>query len=83
VLGDRPTRLVDVHRLTRDPRAGALVDVDGRAHMRLGLDGADQAAHYRARPDGHIAYRAATTDLDDIGSYVDRWLSGDPATTTN
>jgi 2-polyprenyl-6-methoxyphenol hydroxylase-like FAD-dependent oxidoreductase len=83
VLGDRHARLVDVHRLTRGTHAGALVDVDGHAHTRLGLDRTNQAAHYLVRPDGHIAYRAATTDLGGMRIYLDRWLSGDLATSGN
>jgi 2-polyprenyl-6-methoxyphenol hydroxylase-like FAD-dependent oxidoreductase len=76
VLRDRDVRLVDVYRLARHTRAGALVDPYGHAHTRLGLDTTDQAAHYLVRPDGHIAYRAASTDLDAMRSYLDRWLSG-------
>jgi 2-polyprenyl-6-methoxyphenol hydroxylase-like FAD-dependent oxidoreductase len=82
-LVDRHARLVEVHRLTREPRAGALVDADGHAHRRLGIDGTDQAAHYLVRPDGHIAYRAATTDLGGMRSYLDRWLSSDLATSSD
>jgi hypothetical protein len=75
VLRDRHTRLVDVHRLTRDTQPGALVDADGHAHNRLGLDRTGQAAHYLVRPDGHIAYRAATAQLGGLHSYLDQWLS--------
>jgi hypothetical protein len=36
--------------------------------------GAADAAHYLVRPDGHVAYRAAGTDLDGLQHHLARWL---------
>jgi 2-polyprenyl-6-methoxyphenol hydroxylase-like FAD-dependent oxidoreductase len=60
-----------VHHLTQDAAPGALHDVDGQALVRLG---AADAAHYLVRPDGHVAYRAAGTDLDGLQHHLARWL---------
>jgi 2-polyprenyl-6-methoxyphenol hydroxylase-like FAD-dependent oxidoreductase len=64
-----------VHYLTREAAAGALHDVDGQALARLGIT---ETAHYLIRPDGHIGYRAAGTDLKGVRDYLERWF---PATT--
>jgi 2-polyprenyl-6-methoxyphenol hydroxylase-like FAD-dependent oxidoreductase len=79
--GDRHARHLHVHRLTRAPHPGAVVDVDGHAHTRLGLD-PGRVAHHLVRPDGHIAYRAAGADLGGLAAYLDGWLAGDPAATS-
>jgi 2-polyprenyl-6-methoxyphenol hydroxylase-like FAD-dependent oxidoreductase len=80
LLGTRHAGLYDTHRLTRQTGPGALVDSDGHAHRRLGLDSTGHAAHYLIRPDLHIAYRAAGTDPTGLRTYLDRWLPGDRAT---
>jgi hypothetical protein len=33
-----------------------------------------ETAHYLIRPDHHVGYRAAGTDLDGLGRYLTRWL---------
>jgi 2-polyprenyl-6-methoxyphenol hydroxylase-like FAD-dependent oxidoreductase len=66
--------VVRAHRLTRRPEPGVLQDTTGAAHRRLGING-DQAAHFLIRPDGHIAYRAAGTDLTGLHSHLQRWLT--------
>ncbi|MGH3369240.1 MAG: FAD-dependent monooxygenase, partial [Nocardioidaceae bacterium] len=81
VLGDRCARALEVHRLTLDARSGSLVDVRGHAHRRLGLDRTDHTGHYLIRPDLHIAYRAAGTNLTGLRNHLNRWLPGDPALT--
>jgi 2-polyprenyl-6-methoxyphenol hydroxylase-like FAD-dependent oxidoreductase len=74
-----PPALVQVHRLTHRPLPAALVDIEGHAHRRLGLD-PTHTAHYLVRPDGHIAYRAAGTNLDGLRAYLQRWLpQADPS----
>jgi 2-polyprenyl-6-methoxyphenol hydroxylase-like FAD-dependent oxidoreductase len=78
LLEPRHTPLVDTHHLTRDPRPAALVDIQGHAHTRLGLRQTDQAAHYLIRPDGHIAYRATSTNLTGLRAYLDTWLPNAP-----
>jgi hypothetical protein len=64
--------LVTVHRLTREPEPGALVDPTGSALDRLGGD--RTAAHYLVRPDGHIAHRNGGTELAGLIPYLDHWL---------
>jgi 2-polyprenyl-6-methoxyphenol hydroxylase-like FAD-dependent oxidoreductase len=43
------------------------------AHERLGLTDDRATAHHLVRPDGHIAYRAAGTDLGGLIAYLSRW----------
>jgi hypothetical protein len=59
-----------MHRLTREAVPGALHDLDGQAFARLGVT---DAAQYLVRPDGHIGYRCAGTDLDGLRTYLTRW----------
>ena len=67
-LGDRG--LLAVHHLTREPGPGALYDPDGVALARLGVG---RTAQYLVRPDGHIGYRAAGTDLNGLQRWLGRW----------
>jgi FAD binding domain len=60
-----------VHFLTPEPTPGALHDRDGQAFARLGADG---AAQYLVRPDGHIGYRCGGDDLAGLQHYLTRWL---------
>jgi hypothetical protein len=64
-----------VYHLTRDAGPGALHDRDGQALARLGVQ---RSAHYLIRPDGHVGYRAAGTDLQGLRDHLAHWL----ATTT-
>ena len=59
-LRSRHPDTLAVHHLSREAVPGALHDVDGQAFARLGVD---DTAHYFIRPDGHVGYRAAGTDL--------------------
>jgi 2-polyprenyl-6-methoxyphenol hydroxylase-like FAD-dependent oxidoreductase len=74
-LTDRHPGWITVHRLSRDTGPGVLHDVDGLALRRLGLRGSE-AGHCLVRPDGHIGYRCAGTDLRGLGAYLARWLPG-------
>ena len=74
VLGDRHDDLLAVHHLTREAGAGVLQDPDGVALARLGVR---RTGHYLVRPDGHIAYRAAGTDLRGLQRWLAGWLRGD------
>ncbi|MEU8567810.1 FAD-dependent monooxygenase [Streptomyces pathocidini] len=60
------------HRLTAYPAPGCLHDTGGHALRRLGL-GAGEVAHFLVRPDGHIGYRAAGTELGGVRAYLARW----------
>jgi hypothetical protein len=72
-LSERYAALVTVHRLGREAAAGVLHDVRGEAFARLGVE---WTAHYLVRPDGHIGYRSAATDLRGLERHLARWLSG-------
>ena len=74
-LGQRGRRLLAVHHLTREDGPGTLHDPDGVALARLRVR---RTAHYLVRPDGHVSYRAAGTDLGGLERWLDRWLP--PAT---
>jgi len=76
VLGDGYAGIVQEHRLTRQPTPGAVHDASGDAYRRLGVDRAHEAAHHLVRPDGHIAFRAAGTDLTGVRDHLARWLPG-------
>jgi hypothetical protein len=60
-----------VLHLTRDATPDALHDLDGQAFARLGVK---ETAHSLIRPDGHVGYRAAGTDLDGLQRHLARWL---------
>jgi 2-polyprenyl-6-methoxyphenol hydroxylase-like FAD-dependent oxidoreductase len=80
-VGDRWGGLVRVHRLALQPGPGVLHD-DGTLLRRLGLGSAPRtAAQYLVRPDGHIGYRAAGTDLAGLQAHLGRWLPGAAALT--
>jgi 2-polyprenyl-6-methoxyphenol hydroxylase-like FAD-dependent oxidoreductase len=64
---------ITVHRLAGEPQPGALQDTGGQAHARLGVVRPGGASHHLVRPDGHIAYRAAGTDLTGLDQYLARW----------
>jgi hypothetical protein len=71
-LGGRHRDLLAIHHLTREPSPGALGDPDGVALARLGVG---EAAHYLVRPDGHVGYRAAGTDLRGLERWVGQWTA--------
>ena len=74
--------LVAVRYLTGDPApstgvGGEVLRDAGRGLLRrLGRGGLVQ---YLVRPDGHIGYRCAGTDLGGLTSYLARWLPPRPA----
>jgi 2-polyprenyl-6-methoxyphenol hydroxylase-like FAD-dependent oxidoreductase len=74
-LQARHAGLLAPHRLARQPAPGVLHDPSGEALARLGVT---HTAHYLVRPDGHIGYRNAGTDLDGLERYLARWLPGTP-----
>jgi 2-polyprenyl-6-methoxyphenol hydroxylase-like FAD-dependent oxidoreductase len=48
-----------------------LVDENGTALAMLGVD---STAQYLIRPDGHVAFRCAGTDLSGVRDYLRRWF---------
>jgi 2-polyprenyl-6-methoxyphenol hydroxylase-like FAD-dependent oxidoreductase len=72
-IGERHAGLVAVHRLAREVAGGVLHDVRGEAFARLGVE---RAAQYLVRPDGHVGYRCAGTDLHGLERHLARWLPG-------
>ena len=67
---DGPLR---VHRISAEPPADGLGDPDGAVLGRLG---AHPTAQYLVRPDGHIGYRCAGTDLTPLQRQLAIWLPG-------
>jgi flavin-dependent dehydrogenase len=65
IVGAGPTGLTPAAQLQMTQAAGALA--------RLGVG---EVAHYLVRPDGHLGYRAAGTDLGGLERYLARWLPG-------
>ena len=70
-LEHRFANALRVSYLTRESPADCLVDPDGRVLNRLG---SSDAAQYLIRPDGHIAFRCAGTDLRAVATYLDQWF---------
>jgi 2-polyprenyl-6-methoxyphenol hydroxylase-like FAD-dependent oxidoreductase len=74
-LETRYAGVVIVTYLARDEVPGVLADSAGEALRRLGInDGHSDAAQYLVRPDGHIGFRCAGTDLIGLTSYLTRWF---------
>ncbi|MGH3010236.1 MAG: FAD-dependent monooxygenase [Gaiellaceae bacterium] len=70
-MQERYGDLLAVHRLTREPGPGILLDPSGKTLARLG---AQQAVQYLVRPDGHIGFRSGGRDTLATARYLDRWL---------
>ena len=66
VLRHRYRETVAVHRLS-----GRFV----RRTWRAGSDGPGAPAHYLVRPDGHVAFAGAGSDLSALEAYLDAWLT--------
>lgn len=62
-----------VHRLSAQNGEDVLHDHAGLALHRLGLSPGD-VGQYLVRPDGHIGYRSAGTELDGLEDYLRRWF---------
>jgi hypothetical protein len=71
-IGERYEASLRVHRLSKDG-AGRLVDRGGRVLASLGIS-ASGSGQYLVRPDGHVAFRCAGTDLTPLALYLNRWL---------
>jgi 2-polyprenyl-6-methoxyphenol hydroxylase-like FAD-dependent oxidoreductase len=73
----RARPLVHVHRITRWPTQGALVDAAGRLPRVLRPTRAGATAVLLVRPDGHIAFRGRGPELAALIRYLDTWLPAD------
>jgi hypothetical protein len=51
------------------------LSIDGEALTRLGIENTGQC---EVRPDGHIAFRCAGTDLTGATEYLNRWFTPRP-----
>jgi 2-polyprenyl-6-methoxyphenol hydroxylase-like FAD-dependent oxidoreductase len=71
-LEDKFPGLLVIKHLTRENSESALVDHDGEALTRLGVEDTGQ---YLVRPDGHVAFRCAGTDLGGVTAYLQRWFT--------
>jgi 2-polyprenyl-6-methoxyphenol hydroxylase-like FAD-dependent oxidoreductase len=67
--------LIAGREVQQDGGTPACTDYTGLAHRRYSLDG---PGYYLIRPDGHVAFRAAGTDLGPLRSYLRRWYSPSP-----
>lgn len=74
-LRERFGEWLDVTHVTRDGVTGLSGD---DALDALGIGGDVVAAQYLVRPDHHVAFRCASTDLTELYAYLERWypLSG-------
>jgi hypothetical protein len=64
--------LLVIRHLTRENSEAALVDHDGEALTRLGIENTGQ---YLVRPDGHVAFRSGGTDLTGANDYLHEWFT--------
>ena len=71
-MRERYGAFLAIHRLTREPGRGILLDPSGKALAALG---GGRPAQYLIRPDGHVGYRAGGTDLTGLSAYLTRWLT--------
>jgi 2-polyprenyl-6-methoxyphenol hydroxylase-like FAD-dependent oxidoreductase len=65
-------RVLKVTHLTSEESDAALVDVHHEALSRLGVE---VSAQYVIRPDCHVGFRCAGTDLDGVLAYLGRWFT--------
>ena len=72
-MQERYGALLAVHRLTREPGRGILLDPSGKTLAGLG---GGRAAQYLIRPDGHIGFRNGGGDTLGTERYLARWLPG-------
>jgi 2-polyprenyl-6-methoxyphenol hydroxylase-like FAD-dependent oxidoreductase len=76
LLAERYRGVLVIDRLTKEDGVKVLLDVGDDALGRLGVDGTRHAtAQYLVRPDGHIAFRCAGSELESLETYVASWLA--------
>jgi 2-polyprenyl-6-methoxyphenol hydroxylase-like FAD-dependent oxidoreductase len=64
--------VVEMVHLTSEEAEGALVDLQGDVLRALGVA---STAQYVVRPDGHVGFRCAGTDLAGAIEYLRRWFT--------
>jgi 2-polyprenyl-6-methoxyphenol hydroxylase-like FAD-dependent oxidoreductase len=69
-LRKRFSDVLAVYHLSRHWAPGALVDENGAAMARLGVE---DAAQYLIRPDGHVGFRCAGRGLGALEAYLGEW----------
>jgi 2-polyprenyl-6-methoxyphenol hydroxylase-like FAD-dependent oxidoreductase len=72
LIAKRFANVLKVSYLTSEEAHGVLVDVHHEALTRLGVE---RSAQYVIRPDGHVGFRCAGTDLDAVLTYLSRWFT--------
>jgi 2-polyprenyl-6-methoxyphenol hydroxylase-like FAD-dependent oxidoreductase len=72
-LRDRFAGLLMIQHLTADADRGGLIDRTGEALARLGAQ--ETSGQYLVRPDGHIAFRCAGSDLAAVIEYMQQWFT--------
>jgi hypothetical protein len=70
-LTERYARLLAIDYLSRTAIPGVLTDESGQVHTMLGID---NSAQYLVRPDGHVGFRCAGSDLRAVTRYLERWF---------
>jgi 2-polyprenyl-6-methoxyphenol hydroxylase-like FAD-dependent oxidoreductase len=70
-LEHRFSGLLMIRHLTPEDSATELVDHDGEALSRLGIENNGQ---YLVRPDGHVAFRCSGVDLTGVADHLRRWF---------
>lgn len=71
-LADTFRSVLDVTYLTGDDTDDGLMDVHDEALQRLGVE---SSAQYVIRPDGHVGFRCAGTDLTGASDYLHHWFT--------
>ena len=73
-LGNQYDALLTIRRVVPPDSAGDL-EVSAEVLAKLG---ADEAAQYLVRPDGHIAFRSGGTQLNGVAQYLALWFPERP-----
>jgi hypothetical protein len=72
LIAKRFANVLKLSYLTSEEAAGAIVDVHREALTRLGVE---RSAQYVIRPDGHVGFRCAGTDVDEVLAYLSQWFT--------
>jgi 2-polyprenyl-6-methoxyphenol hydroxylase-like FAD-dependent oxidoreductase len=72
LIAKRFATLLKLSYLTSEAADGVLLDAHHEALTRLGVE---RSAQYVIRPDGHVGFRCAGTDVDAVLAYLSRWFT--------